>query len=508
MAARGYTIDADVTAVAVSAVMGGAPAPVGAPGTSSSSGSSSNTGAIVGGVVGGIVGVALIAILAVWLHTHNKRKRNLHHKGGVMDSDEDTFDYKTGAYTNNKWGDSAKTSQLSTQDAKALKDTCASVLSMGTGSSLSGGTPFLYTENNPELDSAHIDSVRKLLIQRKQRDSAKLTETSDRQAAALISALASLAPGSEYYERYIMEQGQRKGIDSILSYAVCKENPQQKVVIKFIPDHQLYLHEKKFYDNRHMLDGDTAAEHIPLLFDSFTGTNVIDTAEDEPIPPSLVLERGNFSLAEWMSGIASLEGLKPEEVDNTSTLYNLCKAVEFLHARSLCHRALTPDSLMWFANQKRWKLISFSSWARTGDLTRLSYDIRYAAPELLVADLKGEQDIKASEAPDMWAVGLIMFEILAGRKVFPADTSDEEVMCMLIGIAKLPWEENPDFFTDNLPTTARNLVADLLQRNPAARKPMSTVLHSPLFTSDDGPGGPNADHQTEVTNFTAVFSDY
>ena len=75
-------------------------------------------------------------------------------------------------------------------------------------------------------------------------------------------------------------------------------------------------------------------------------------------------------------------------------------------------------------------------------------------------------------------------------------------------LTKLPWEENPEFFTDNLPTSARNLVADLLQRNPAGRKPMSTVLHSPLFTSDDGPGGANAESQTQVTNFTAIFSDY
>ena len=92
---------------------------------------------------------------------------------------------------------------------------------------------------------------------------------------------------------------------------------------------------------------------------------------------------------EWMSGIASLEGLKLEEVDSTSTLYNLCKAVEFLHARSLCHRALTPQALVWFANQKRWKLISFGNWARTGDVAPPSYNIRYAAPELLLADIKG-----------------------------------------------------------------------------------------------------------------------
>lgn len=76
----GYTIDADVDSVTVSTVTGGAPSPTSTPTTSSGSssgGSSSNTGAIVGGVVGGIVGLALITLLAVWLYTHNKRKRNL-----------------------------------------------------------------------------------------------------------------------------------------------------------------------------------------------------------------------------------------------------------------------------------------------------------------------------------------------------------------------------------------------------------------------------------------------
>lgn len=53
-----------------------------------------------------------------------------HNKGGVLDSDEDTFDYKTGNMTSpiNQW-DSAKNSNLSTQDAKQLKDTVASIVS-------------------------------------------------------------------------------------------------------------------------------------------------------------------------------------------------------------------------------------------------------------------------------------------------------------------------------------------------------------------------------------------
>jgi len=46
--------------------------------------------------------------------------------------------------------------------------------------------------------------------------------------------------------------------------------------------------------------------------------------------------------------------------------------------------------------------------------------------------------IAANEATDMWALGCIAFELLAGREIFGAQYSDEEVMSMLIG-----WAVNP-----------------------------------------------------------------
>ena len=55
---------------------------------------------------------------------------------------------------------------------------------------------------------------------------------------------------------------------------------------------------------------------------------------------------------EWLSGKASLEG-RPQEVDRTRTLYDIAKAVDFLHARNVCHRGLTPRTLLWFSNQVR-----------------------------------------------------------------------------------------------------------------------------------------------------------
>ena len=71
---------------------------------------------------------------------------------------------------------------------------------------------------------------------------------------------------------------------------------------------------------------------------------------------------------------------------------------------------------------------------------------------------------------------------------------------------KLPWEENPEFFTDDLPPTARSLIADLLHRSPEARKPIRTVLHSPLFMGEN----PTADSSSPDTLKTpaGIFSTH
>lgn len=68
------------------------------------------------------------------------------------------------------------------------------------------------------------------------------------------------------------------------------------MVIKFLPDHGYFKHESLFYENRQALEGEDAALFIPIMFDAFSGSMIIHTEDDDAIPPSLVLERGNFTL--------------------------------------------------------------------------------------------------------------------------------------------------------------------------------------------------------------------
>ena len=69
-----------------------------------------------------------------------------------------------------------------------------------------------------------------------------------------------------------------------------------QVVIKFLPDHEQFKHEKLFYENRQALEGDAASAYIPVMMDFFSGSPIIHTADDDAIPPSIVLERGSFTL--------------------------------------------------------------------------------------------------------------------------------------------------------------------------------------------------------------------
>jgi serine/threonine protein kinase len=54
----------------------------------------------------------------------------------------------------------------------------------------------------------------------------------------------------------------------------------------------------------------------------------------------------------------------------------------------------------------------------------------------------GEKTILASPALDIWAIGVIAYELLTDRPVFDRYTSREEVISQLVGRKPLPWEDH------------------------------------------------------------------
>ena len=60
---------------------------------------------------------------------------------------------------------------------------------------------------------------------------------------------------------------------------------------------------------------------------------------------------GLARLQAWLAD--GSQGSSPQNTDRLLTLYDVSKAIEFLHVRSLMHRNLQPASFLWFPQQVR-----------------------------------------------------------------------------------------------------------------------------------------------------------
>ena len=56
----------------------------------------------------------------------------------------------------------------------------------------------------------------------------------------------------------------------------------------------------------------------------------------------------------------------------------------------------------------RWKLIKLGHWARAGERVRLQYNVRWAAPEVVAADLDGVRAICLQVLPAAVQRGLLL----------------------------------------------------------------------------------------------------
>ena len=134
---------------------------------------------------------------------------------------------------------------------------------------------------------------------------------------------------------------------------------------------------------------------------------------------------------------------------------------------NVVHCDLKPHNFVLFG--LKWKVIDLENARRAGEPVSMRVSPSYCSPELARAVLSKQTDrMRASCALDMWAFGLIIFELFA-RQPFFSDKPD--TMQQLASYAEL---EVPKDIVDDI--QARHLLKKLLVKNHADRASVQAVL--------------------------------
>lgn len=116
-----------------------------------------------------------------------------------------------------------------------------------------------------------------------------------------------------------------------------------------------------------------------------------------------------------------------EEIHKKYIIYQLVKALKFMHSADLLHRDIKPSNLL-LNSDCHVKLCDFGLCRNIAEtegpqphLTDYVATRWYRAPEILLGSPRYTKGV------DMWAVGCILGEMLSGRPTFPGTSTMNQV---------------------------------------------------------------------------------
>ncbi|WP_131749400.1 serine/threonine-protein kinase [Frankia sp. Cppng1_Ct_nod] len=154
-------------------------------------------------------------------------------------------------------------------------------------------------------------------------------------------------------------------------------------------------------------------------------------------------------------------------------------ALAAAHAQGVLHRDVKPDNLL-FTDAGLPKMTDFGiakileTTATT--TTGLIGTPRYMAPEQIAGD-------RLSPATDLYALGLVIYELLAGRPPFEKNLTVPAMLYHHLNVAPAPLVEAPD--------PVAEVIGRVLEKNPPSRHPSAEAFAVDLAVAAAGAFGPS-----------------
>jgi tetratricopeptide (TPR) repeat protein len=206
------------------------------------------------------------------------------------------------------------------------------------------------------------------------------------------------------------------------------------------------------------------------------------TIIDSLVHPNIVsiYERGEYKgklyiAMELLQGKTLAHTIEEEDqisIDRClSIMIQLADALAFIHSKNIVHRDLKPANIMLAGKDGTGdvvKLLDFGL-ARTRFQTRLTRTgilvgtVNYMSPEQV-------SGLPSTPACDVYALGIIFYEMVTGRHAFPGDTITEIADKILASNPDEPKQYRPE-----IPAALNRLITQMLSKEPTQRPSAASV---------------------------------
>ena len=157
-----------------------------------------------------------------------------------------------------------------------------------------------------------------------------------------------------------------------------------------------------------------------------------------------------------------------EESKARRYIYQIAKAVEYMHSKKLVHRDIKPENVVLGDKQGSFvQLIDFGMTLRTGThVSKVCGSIPYTAPEICNASEQG--GFLVDPACDVWSVGILLFCLVTGNFPWEQATLSDPNYCEFV-----QWQSGatikPPYMWQNFSPRLLQLFNKLLAMNPQNR---------------------------------------
>lgn len=106
--------------------------------------------------------------------------------------------------------------------------------------------------------------------------------------------------------------------------------------------------------------------------------------------------------------------------------------MQCMHEAGYVHMDLKPANVILLPRDNKWTVIDFGCTTKIGAHAPLAFSVTYCPPEVMKEAAANTKTLLVSPAVDVWALGVMAFELLTGKPAFRIVTDGIEKVGIIL----------------------------------------------------------------------------